>query len=474
MSALIGKGGNKSRIIEVLTEVVGVAPTFAKIPAVDTNNTRESSGLIVPGQSIVNEYRIPTDQGDSRLTYYNDQPSLSLTGGFCIVVDLDITDTVTGDSRVIGNRQHITSNFFEIFANSAGSFRFSIGGVAARTEVFTGSVDPGSYFLVLNWVSTGSSSLSVNGSLYTRSIFTAGNSLAVGPANNITLGNIGDGGTRISRSLACNIRMAAIFNQVISTPAALLQQAEDDILRAAIRRPGVYFDFGGGSEYVTLTGANATQSNTSSTGAISQTHVITAANATQSNTSTTGAIITDNTVSLTGAHATQVNNSTTGAISQTHVLTGANATQANTSSTGAISTDGTVTLTGAHATQTNSSSTGAITQTHLLTGIGSTQVNNSSVGAIIVAGTIVLTGANAAQTNSSSIGAISQRHVLTGAHATQTNSSTTGAIGFPGQLNPSVHESHVKTYADAEAVTLLSAHEPITILAINDTIRTYQ
>jgi hypothetical protein len=256
----------------------------------------------------------------------------------------------------------------------------------------------------------------------------------------------------------------------------------------------IYFDFGGSPGVVTLTGSHATQTNTSTTGAIAQTHVLTSANATQSNASSTGAISQPHVLTgtnstqtntsttgaiaqthvLTSANATQSNASTTGAIGQTHVLSGANATQVNNSSTGAISTDGTVILTGANATQTNSSSTGAITQTHVLTGISSTQVNNSSIGAIIVAGTIVLTGAHATQSNSSSTGAIAQTHVLTGANATQGNSSSTGAIGFPGQLTPSVHESHVKTYADAEAVTLLADHEPITILAITDTIRTYQ
>lgn len=135
---------------------------------------------------------------------------------------------------------------------------------------------------------------------------------------------------------------------------------------------------------VTLTGDNCSQSNTCTTGAITQTHL------------------------LTGLDCSQSNASTTGAITQTHVLAGDNCSQVNTSSTGAISVGGTVTLTGDNCTQVNNSNTGAITQTHLLLAQDCNQINVSTTGAI------------------------TQTHILLGANCTQQNSSTTGAITIPG------------------------------------------
>ena len=73
---------------------------------------------------------------------------------------------------------------------------------------------------------------------------------------------------------------------------------------------------------------------------------------------------------LDGANCTLNNTSTTGAIVQTHVLTGANCTQANSCTTGAISLE--VLLTGNNCTLNNTSSTGAIS--------GATEAYKSSGG----------------------------------------------------------------------------------------------
>lgn len=108
--------------------------------------------------------------------------------------------------------------------------------------------------------------------------------------------------------------------------------------------------------------------------------------------SNTTLALADAVVTLTGNDSTQSNSSTAGGITQTHVLTGSNSTQANTSSTGAISTDATVFLSGSNATQSNSSSTGAITSSGpiTLTGANSVQSNSSSTGQISQPGDAVL------------------------------------------------------------------------------------
>lgn len=159
-------------------------------------------------------------------------------------------------------------------------------------------------------------------------------------------------------------------------------------------------DIGGGA--TTLTGAGSTQADTSTTGAIGQTHVLTGANSAQADTSATGAITQEQT--LTGAGSTQADTSSTGAISNEHVLTGAGATQADTSSTGSVAQ--THVLAGANAAQADTSNTGAVSQTHVLTGSNAAQGNLSSTGAIGTGTPVDLTGSNCTQANSCSDGAI--------------------------------------------------------------------
>lgn len=182
------------------------------------------------------------------------------------------------------------------------------------------------------------------------------------------------------------------------------------IFRPVQRR--VYFDMGAGGG-VTLTGANCAQSNTSTSGAISQTHSLSGASVAQSNTSTTGAI--GQSIILTGASVSQGNASTSGAVSQTHVLIGANCQQANTSTSGAVVQTGD--LTGANCAQGNTTTTGAISQSH------------------------VLIGAPVAIDHIATASSIVQTHILSGADCSQSNYSTTGSINqvvIPSQFVASV------------------------------------
>lgn len=185
---------------------------------------------------------------------------------------------------------------------------------------------------------------------------------------------------------------------------------------------------------VTLTGNNASEAHTSTTGAITQTQTLTGSGATETHTSTTGAVVVAQ--ALTGNGATETHTSTTGAISQTHILTGNGATEAHTSATGAITQ--TQTLTGNGATEAHTSTTGAVAQTFNLSGNGATEAHTSTTGAI--AQTHTLTGANSTQTASSPGSLIFLEGTiifqLSGAYSTQTAGSGVGHV-CPPPLCPS-------------------------------------
>lgn len=221
----------------------------------------------------------------------------------------------------------------------------------------------------------------------------------------------------------------------------------------------VYFDMGAGGGDVVLAGSSASQVNTSSSGAITQTHVLSGASVDQSNTSTSGAI--GQSIILTGASVAQGNATTSGSVAQTHVLIGSNCQQANTSTSGAVVQTGD--LIGANCAQVNTSSSGSISQTHVLSGASCTQPNTTTSGAVIIVSVVTLTGANCAQGNTTTTGSISQSHVLigapvaidhiatassivqthilSGADCSQSNYSTTGSINqvvIPSQFVASV------------------------------------
>jgi hypothetical protein len=178
---------------------------------------------------------------------------------------------------------------------------------------------------------------------------------------------------------------------------------------------------------VDLTGNSAAQPNTSTNGAISQTHELAGNSVAQDNTSTNGAVSSQApAIDTTGNSAAQPNTSNTGAISQTHIALGASAAQPNTSNTGAIGQ--THVLLGASVAQDNAATAGAVSQTYILTGASAAQVNTSTNGAVSQTPTYFLTGESAAQANTSTTGAVSSVHAVAGNSVAQANTSNTGAV----------------------------------------------
>lgn len=306
--------------------------------------------------------------------------------------------------------------------------------------------------LLVATVKNNTLSLYLDGVLHTS---TAASAVAMSGQAELQIGNYYDNVN--TRRLSANVHMAAFLPLGLgASEVAALSRNPWQLFRPAQRR--VYFDMGAGGG-VTLTGANCAQSNTSTSGAISQTHSLSGASVAQSNTSTTGAI--GQSIILTGASVSQGNASTSGAVSQTHVLIGANCQQANTSTSGAVVQTGD--LTGANCAQVNTSSNGSISQTHVLSGASCTQPNTTTSGAVIIVSGVILTGANCAQGNTTTTGSISQSHVLigapvaidhiatassivqthilSGADCSQSNYSTTGSINqvvIPSQFIASV------------------------------------
>ncbi len=184
----------------------------------------------------------------------------------------------------------------------------------------------------------------------------------------------------------------------------------------------VYFDLGGDGS--TLTGANGTQVNEASTGAIATTYALSGENLAQSNAASTGSISVD--YSLLGNNATQSNQASTGSLLTVYSLTGSNATQENTESTGAVSVSGAIELTGNNCTQSNSASTGAVSTTYELTGSNASQSNEASTGGITFES--LLTGNNLIQVNSALTGSISTVYLLTGNNLFQNNAISSGSV----------------------------------------------
>jgi len=105
---------------------------------------------------------------------------------------------------------------------------------------------------------------------------------------------------------------------------------------------------------ITLAGNNAEQTNTATSGAVTQTHILAGVSASQQATATSGAVV------------------------QTHKLSGRSSSQANSSTSGAITTNSvTVYLSGVSVSSAARSTVWAVSQNHILSGIGVVQVNIS-------------------------------------------------------------------------------------------------
>ena len=326
---------------------------------------------------------------------------------------------------------------------------FGRAGGNAATTVYSGQETS-------EWHSIASTHDGSMGSLYVGGALRS--TVAVQP---VVYGSSGDNsfGTNTSgKSGSMEYSLVLRWNRALSaSEIALLESNPWQLFRPVQRR--VYFDMGAGGGDVVLAGSSASQVNTSSSGAITQTHVLSGASVDQSNTSTSGAI--GQSIILTGASVAQGNATTSGSVAQTHLLIGSNCQQANTSTSGAVVQTGD--LIGANCAQVNTSSSGSISQTHVLSGASCIQPNTTTSGAVIIVSVVILTGANCAQGNTTTTGSTSQSHVLigapvaidhiatassivqthilSGADCSQSNYSTTGSINqvvIPSQFVASV------------------------------------
>lgn len=245
----------------------------------------------------------------------------------------------------------------------------------------------------------------------------------------------------------------------VNNNAALTQSFSTSILR--VRIPGTsgaaksiahfYVEAAGGGA-IELTASNNSQTDTSATGVINQSHALTSAacaqadsssndaitqihiisseNGTQSDVSATSAI-TQQHILVAGA-SDQTDTAATGQISQAHELTVTGSAQTDASGTGVIGVGG-ISLAASSCEQTDASSAGSLTQAHALSAANSVQTDASSTGAITSAGD--LAAANCSQTDTSATGAITQTHSITAENSTQTDISGTGAIDVGSVIN---------------------------------------
>lgn len=445
----------------------------ADAAGVDSRFGGRNDWLIAPGSpgSLPISGVVPTIPNQYGRSHYFDGASLQVlgndanvnaTGGQFTLLAYAKFD-VTGDDRgVVGNRSTTGANAYaQIVHRAAGANRrilFSYKGTSASAEVgilsAPQSVPTGSTQLVAMVVNGTSVRCYVGAELVGSGVSAA--PLPSGHFPYLRAGNYYDNAT--TRRFRGGIYYAGLLPVALSgEDIGALARNPWQLFRPVQRR--VYFDMGAGGGDVVLAGSSASQVNTSSSGAITQTHVLSGSSVDQSNTSTSGAI--GQSIILTGASVAQGNATTSGSVAQTHVLIGSNCQQANTSTSGAVVQTGD--LIGANCAQVNTSSNGSISQTHILSGASCTQPNTTTSGAVIIVSGVILTGANCAQGNTTTTGSTSQSHVLigapvaidhiatassivqthilSGADCSQSNYSTTGSINqavIPSQFVASV------------------------------------
>ena len=159
-----------------------------------------------------------------------------------------------------------------------------------------------------------------------------------------------------------------------------------------------------------IIGANSSQINTTSQGAIGQTHLATISNGAQVNTASDAAI--NQTHLVTASASNQSNVASDAAISQSAItlVTVADSTQANTASQSAINQTHLVSV--AASNQANVSSDAAIQQAHLVSVSTSNQANVASPASITQALDKFVTAADSTQSNAASAGSIQQTHLI--------------------------------------------------------------
>ena len=228
----------------------------------------------------------------------------------------------------------------------------------------------------------------------------------------------------------------------------------------------------------TIVAASSEQDDSAIAGQISQTHALILADSTQTDESGTVAIDigsipltvaactqTDisSSVALTQNHAlivaasSQTDASQSVVISQAHALSTENNLQIDTSATGEITGAGD--LIAANCAQSDESTTGEITQAHSITADNSAQTDTSGTGAISATSVINLAAANSAQTDTSQTAIITQTHILIAAPSVQDDVASSSAIV---QLHLLLAANSIQTDASSSATII----NPLDVLEI--------
>ena len=146
-------------------------------------------------------------------------------------------------------------------------------------------------------------------------------------------------------------------------------------------------------------------------------------------------------ISLAGRNTRTDHTTTSGAISQTHILAGANTRTDHTSTSGSLTP--TTVLAGLNTRTDNTTTSGAISQVHVLAGLSTRTDHTTTSGAIFVATGVTLAGLNTRTDHLSSAGPIAQTHNLAGRNTVTWHRTTRGAWSGPGAVPMYLPLTHI-------------------------------
>ena len=209
--------------------------------------------------------------------------------------------------------------------------------------------------------------------------------------------------------------------------------------------------------------SNSTQANTASQGAISQSHLVTASASNQSNVASDASVSQSLIQLVTALDSTQANTASQAAINQTHLVAAVPSNQANTVSDAAIQQAHLVLS--ANSNQANVASPASITQAldKFVTAADSTQANTASAGSIIQ--THLIQCAGVAIDNVASASAVVQGHLVGAANCVQGNIVSTGSITSGAVLFTQEQLNYLLAYIEANMAVPTTAEIAAAVLA---------
>lgn len=146
-------------------------------------------------------------------------------------------------------------------------------------------------------------------------------------------------------------------------------------------------------------------------------------------------------ISLAGRNTRTDHTTTSGAISQTHILAGANTRTDHTTTSGSLTP--TTVLSGANTRTDHTTTSGAISQVHVLSGRSTRTDHTTTSGAIVVATGVTLAGLNTRTEHLSGTGPIAQTHNLAGRDTVTWHRTTRGAWSGPGAVPMYLPLTHI-------------------------------